>query len=263
MPLVPITATSRRNSSRCATSSAAWRWAPARKPSRSAAGRAPGTSSARALAYNNPTTPSLVAHSRNAEVSIAGGQCGNPPRERNAAATVRNDASPEGRGAGVAEDAEIMDKMESSMRDTVLFHALLDEALAAGTVVRFRAEGTSMHPTIRDGEVITIAPVSSDEVVPGDVLLCRHKARMLAHRLVAVTTRGDERKFHCRGDAKSGYDAPVGAEAVVGRIISVCRDGRAAPLCGLRARLRHTARSFASRARLFRSIIRRLPLRAR
>jgi signal peptidase I len=149
------------------------------------------------------------------------------------------------------------------MRGTGFFHALLDEALAAGTVVRFRAEGTSMHPTIRDGEVITIAPVSSDDVVRGDVLLCRHDARMLAHRLVAVTTRGDERRFHCRGDAKSGYDLPVGADAVVGRIISVWRDGRASPLCGLRARLGHTARSFATRGRLFRAMIRNLPLRAR
>ena len=147
------------------------------------------------------------------------------------------------------------------MRDTGLFHALVAEALAAGTVVRFRAEGTSMYPTIRDGEVITIAPVSSDEVVRGDVLLCRHDARMLAHRLVAVTTRGAERRFHFRGDAKAACDAPVGADAVVGKVISVCRNGRAAPLCGRRARLRHAARRLASRARVFRGMIRMLTRR--
>ena len=45
------------------------------------------------------------------------------------------------------------------MRDSSLFRALIEEALTAGTVVRFRAEGTSMHPTIRNGEAITIAPV--------------------------------------------------------------------------------------------------------
>jgi signal peptidase I len=140
---------------------------------------------------------------------------------------------------------------QSSMRDTGLFHALVEEALAAGTVVRFRAEGTSMYPTIRDGEVITIAPVPSDDVVHGDVLLCRHDVRLLAHRLVAVTTRGAERQFLCRGDAKAGCDTPVGAAAVVGRVISVYRNGRAAALCGRRARLRHAARRFASRARVF------------
>jgi signal peptidase I len=147
------------------------------------------------------------------------------------------------------------------MRDTGIFRALVEEALAAGTSVRFRAEGTSMYPTIRDGEVITIAPVRTDQLVRGDVLLCRHDTRMIAHRLVAVTSRGAERRFHFRGDAKAGCDAPVGADAVVGRVISVARNGRAASLCGRRARLRHTARQLVSRARVFRVMMRMLTRR--
>ena len=70
------------------------------------------------------------------------------------------------------------------MRDSNLFGAVIAEALTTGTVVRFSAEGTSMYPTIRDGEVITIAAVAPDEVVRGDVLLCRHDKRVLAHRVV-------------------------------------------------------------------------------
>ena len=137
------------------------------------------------------------------------------------------------------------------MRDSSLFGAVVAEALTTGTVVRFSAEGTSMYPTIRDGEVITIAPISTgeDAIVCGDVLLCRHDTRMLAHRLVGVTTRGAERRFHFRGDAKAACDAPVGADAVVGKVISVCRNGRVKPLCGRAARLRHAARRLASRAK--------------
>ena len=87
-------------------------------------------------------------------------------------------------------------------------------------------------------------------------VLCRHDRRMLAHRLVAVTTCGAERRFHFRGDAVAGCDAPVGAAAVVGKVISVLRNGRAAPLpCGRRARLRHAARRFVSRACVFRGMI--------
>ena len=118
-----------------------------------------------------------------------------------------------------------------------------------------------MYPTIRDGEVITIAPVASHEVVHGDVLLCRHDARMLAHRLVAVTARGGERRFHFRGDAKAECDAPVGADAVLGKVISVFRNGRTAPLCGGRVRLRLGARRVASRARVFWVMIRPLARR--
>ena len=138
---------------------------------------------------------------------------------------------------------------QPSMRDTRLFHALVEEALAAGTVVRFSAEGTSMDPTIRDGDVITIAPETPDGLVRGDVVLYRHHSRMLAHRLIAVTACGAERRFHFRGDAKAACDPPVGADALLGTVISVRRNGRA-------ARLWHAARKFASRASHFGSMIR-------
>jgi len=57
------------------------------------------------------------------------------------------------------------------MRHSGIFSGIIEEALAHGTAVRFRAEGTSMYPTIRDGETITVVAVSTDEVVRGDVLL--------------------------------------------------------------------------------------------
>jgi hypothetical protein len=108
-----------------------------------------------------------------------------------------------------------------------------------------------MYPTIRDGETITVAPVATDDVVSGDVLLCRHGQRVLAHRVVVVTTCGTERVFELRGDARASSDAPVGADAVVGRVVGVRRNGRVIPLSGRAARLRHRARAAASGARAF------------
>jgi len=132
------------------------------------------------------------------------------------------------------------------MRISYLFGAVIERALIAGTTVRFRAEGTSMYPTIRDGEAITIASVSTNDIVRGDVLLCRHKTRMVAHRVVSVATRGTERFFELRGDSKASCDTPVGADAVVGRIIGVRRNGRLVRLSGRAARLRHSARAVGS-----------------
>ena len=71
-----------------------------------------------------------------------------------------------------------------------------------GLCVRFRAEGLSMYPAIRHGELITVGPVAADQVVRGDVLLCRHSTRVLAHRVVAMTGYGSERVLQLRGDAK-------------------------------------------------------------
>jgi len=132
------------------------------------------------------------------------------------------------------------------MRYSNLFGAVIEHVLTAGTTVRFRAEGTSMYPTIRDGEAITIASIAAADVVRGDVLLCRHEGRMLAHRVVEVTTRGADRFFELRGDSKAACDTLVSADAVVGRIVGVRRNGRLRRLCGRAARMRHSARAAGS-----------------
>jgi len=138
-----------------------------------------------------------------------------------------------------------------------LFHSVVADLLSppvqgtspSGLCIRFRAEGRSMYPTIRDGELITVGPVATDHIVRGDVLLCRHATRVLAHRVVAVTGPGSARMLQLRGDANRACDAPVAASQVVGKVLSVRRNGRAISLCGCVARLRHTARTAASQAK--------------
>ena len=137
------------------------------------------------------------------------------------------------------------------MRHSGIFIAVIDDALTSGTIVRFRAEGASMYPTIRDGETITVVAVSPDEVVRGDVLLCRNGTRVLAHRVVGVATNGTERLFQLKGDAKIECDAPVGARAIVGAVVNVRRNGRLIPLRGRASHMRRAVRAAASRARRF------------
>jgi signal peptidase I len=137
------------------------------------------------------------------------------------------------------------------MRHSGIFIAVIDDALTSGTIVRFRAEGASMYPTIRDGETITVVAVSPDAVVRGDVLLCRHGTRVLAHRVVSVAANGGERLFQLKGDAKIECDALVGARAIVGAIVDVRRNGRLIPLRGRASHMRRAVRSAASRARGF------------
>jgi signal peptidase I len=147
------------------------------------------------------------------------------------------------------------------MRHAHVLDTLIDEALASGRMVRLRADGASMHPAIRDGEAIAIESVAPEEVEPGNVLLCRHDARLLAHRVVGVTMHGAVRMFELRGDAKGANDAPVPADAVVGRVVGVWRNGRIVSV-GARAargdsvyhrtimRLARAARTLVERARL-------------
>jgi signal peptidase I len=135
------------------------------------------------------------------------------------------------------------------MRHSEIFGTLIEDGLASGSAVRFRAEGISMYPTIRDGEMITVVAISADEVNRGDILLCRHGRRLLAHRVVALTRSAGRGIFELRGDAKASSDSIVGAGEVVGKVIDVYRKGRRISLGGRAARLRRRARSAASRTR--------------
>ena len=121
-----------------------------------------------------------------------------------------------------------------------------------------------MHPTIRDGEVIAVEFVEPRDVKRGDILLYRSAKRVLAHRVVAIlnprssilnppssilnpqssifsrssildslssiphprsSALSPQYSFILRGDASSTCDAPVESGHVLGRVVSVERDG--------------------------------------
>ena len=72
------------------------------------------------------------------------------------------------------------------MRNSQAFQEISAELIARGRRMRFRAEGRSMHPTIRDGEAINIEPVAPATVKRGDILLYRGARGVMAHRVVAI-----------------------------------------------------------------------------
>jgi hypothetical protein len=133
---------------------------------------------------------------------------------------------------------------------TDLFTESFRTTVPDGIRVRFRASGHSMYPSIRDGELITVGVVAAHAIVRGDVLLCRHGERLLAHRIVSIDSALGEPVLRLRGDAKRDCDAPVAASDVIGLVLSVERGGRTILLAGRWARLRYRARTIASRAKM-------------
>lgn len=117
------------------------------------------------------------------------------------------------------------------------------ELLKLGYAVRFRAGGHSMHPTIKDGEMITVEPVNPGDVRRGDILLYQFKKGVIAHRVLRVEREDAQLRFILRGDSTHACDAPVEAGEILGRVISVERKGRAFNLVGRRAKLLRIARA--------------------
>jgi signal peptidase I len=128
-----------------------------------------------------------------------------------------------------------------------LFLAVAGGLLNRGHRVRFRAEGGSMHPTIRSGEAIMVEPASPLDLRNGDIALYRSHRGITAHRLVG---RAHGPVFVFRGDA-FGDDEFVEASGVLGRVLSVERNGRSVRLSRRNAMAWRTLRRCASRIKRF------------
>ena len=120
------------------------------------------------------------------------------------------------------------------LRDSPRFRRVATELLRQGHAVRFRAHGWSMFPAIRDGEMVTVAPVSTAPVQIGDVVLVPHGRGVLAHRVVAMSRAGGRVMLTVRGDASCSCDPPVAIDQVLGVVVS----GDAAAASGVRRFIR-------------------------
>ncbi|MBN1670758.1 MAG: nucleotidyltransferase family protein [Kiritimatiellae bacterium] len=147
-------------------------------------------------------------------------------------------------GAGAAAqpratpDANRPGTRETRVLDFEEFGALCKDLLAEGNAVRFRARGASMAPAIRDGDLITVAPVSPAAVRRGDVLLYRTGAgRLAAHRVTRRAVRGGVVTFTTRKDAGPRPAEQVAAAQVLGRAVACRRGARTIALAGPLPRL--------------------------
>ena len=103
------------------------------------------------------------------------------------------------------------------------FITLLRAVLDKGVSFRFRATGFSMSPFIRNGDVLTVSPLSGRARL-GDVVafVKRQTGGLVIHRVVRTGAT------HCliRGDNSSRDDGYVSEADILGRITKVERNGK-------------------------------------
>ena len=128
--------------------------------------------------------------------------------------------------------------------------------LRQGYGVRFYAKGLSMHPTIKDGEMITVEPVVASQVKRGNILLYHNGRSLVAHRVVRIANKTSLLDlqssvlgtfFILRGDACSSCDEPVQADQALGRVVCVERNGRLITLNSWISMILYTAHLCISR----------------
>ncbi len=90
---------------------------------------------------------------------------------------------------------------------------------------RFCATGTSMFPMIRSGDVATVTPADPEDISSGDVVLYHAGERLYIHRVISVRREGPDTWLIARGDNLKYPDPPVHMSQVLGKVISVERNG--------------------------------------
>ena len=145
--------------------------------------------------------------------------------------------------------------------DDETLRASFIDLLKDGISIRCRAQGTSMSPTIRSGDYVTIRPAEHRDVRIGDIVAMREgSSQLIVHRLMKTSSSGGRDLLVTRGDGNignhPGTESP--AENLAGRVVSVERAGKVMNLEGWRSRtggklivLAHTYFPLALRARRF------------
>ena len=101
---------------------------------------------------------------------------------------------------------------------------LMRGVLTKGACFRFQGKGFSMSPFIKDGDVLTIAPLQGSSPRFGDVAVFTHPhtGTLIVHRII-----GKRAGFYLtKGDNAPEGDGLISRAAVLGRVAKVERDGR-------------------------------------
>ena len=101
--------------------------------------------------------------------------------------------------------------------------ALAVEALRRTCRLRLQVRGESMLPTLWPGDVAEIAACSISDVRRGEIVLAFREGRFFLHRFIAPREHDG---FLTRGDSMPGPDPVFPADALLGKLMHVVREGQ-------------------------------------
>lgn len=100
------------------------------------------------------------------------------------------------------------------------------EILTRGARVRFQAHGGSMHPFIKNGDILEVEPVDKQKISLGDIIFYHAADRHMAvHRVIKKFFQNDKPVFITKGDSIIDCQEKVFLEEILGRVVGIERNG--------------------------------------
>jgi len=102
------------------------------------------------------------------------------------------------------------------------------EVLGRGGSLTFTASGSSMRPTLKDGDTLCAAAIEPGSIEPGDVLLYRTDYdRAAVHRVSRLNEAEDSiPSLQISSDARPGVEYEITCDRGLGKIVSAYRGSR-------------------------------------
>jgi len=101
---------------------------------------------------------------------------------------------------------------------------LIRSVIDKGALFRFRAHGNSMSPFIKDGDILTLAPIGNIRLSIGEIVafVNAENLKLSVHRII-----GKEAESYClKGDNLQTADGMVSGRNILARVVSVERSGK-------------------------------------
>ncbi len=112
--------------------------------------------------------------------------------------------------------------MNKTNEDHNIIRDLGFSLLAEGTILKIKADGYSMYPSIKPGTTIFIQPLKEyDDIIPGHIIAWKRESGFVVHRLVRTENKGDQVLYHTRGDSCKYEDKPVTIDQIAGIVIRI------------------------------------------
>jgi phage repressor protein C with HTH and peptisase S24 domain len=90
------------------------------------------------------------------------------------------------------------------------------EELAQGNRATIRPRGRSMHPRVKDGDLVTVDPCKPEDLKVDDIVLVRVKGNVYLHLIKAV----DGSRLLI-GNNRGGINGWVGSQSVYGKAVRI------------------------------------------
>lgn len=103
---------------------------------------------------------------------------------------------------------------------------LLKQTVEKDGFIRLPAQGDSMFPLIRNDDLCRFTAYDLSKLKKGDIVLfCTPSGQLVAHRFFYAKEIAGTIHFIFKGDTNLGFDEPVQAENVIGKLTKIEKQG--------------------------------------